>query len=73
MKVNVGPTDKIIRVVIGIVLLLLAFLFPMSQVLKIIFIVVGVISLLTSLTGFCLAYTLFGINTCKAKTEIKKS
>ena len=69
MKTNVGTTDKIIRVIIGIVLLLLAFLFPVGQTLKIIFIVIGIISLLTSLIGFCLAYTLFGINTCKAKTE----
>ncbi len=69
MKANVGTTDKIIRVIIGIILIISAFLFSMSWTIEIIFIIVGVVALLTALSGFCLIYKLFGINTCKVKTE----
>jgi len=71
MKANVGTTDKIIRVIIGVALLLVAFLVPLSQLLKILFIVIGAVAILTALIGFCGAYLPFGINTCKTKTENK--
>lgn len=67
MKTNVGMTDKIIRLVIGLVLIIIALIIPMSAALQIILLIIGIIALLTALTGFCCLYTLIGVNTCKTK------
>ncbi len=69
MKKTVGSVDKIIRIILGIVLLVVAFVVSVGQVLKVIFIIVGVIALLTSITGLCPLYSLLGINTGKAKDK----
>ncbi|UCC47526.1 MAG: DUF2892 domain-containing protein [Gemmatimonadota bacterium] len=65
MKSNVGGTDRVIRIVLGIVLLVVAYLW-LSGALAIIAYVVGAIALITGLAGWCALYTVFGINTCKA-------
>ena len=62
MKTNVGATDKIIRIVAGIVLIIMGILYSK------IWIIIGLIPLITGLIGFCPLYTLLGINTCKVKT-----
>ncbi len=61
-KVNEGPVDRIIRSIIGIVLIVGGFF--VSGILSIILWVLGGISLLTGITGFCGLYVLLGINTC---------
>ncbi len=61
-KVNEGPIDRIIRSIIGIVLIVSGFF--VSGILAIILWVLGGISLLTGITGFCGLYVLLGINTC---------
>ena len=66
---NVGSTDKIIRIIVGILLLAAGFLVAMGLALKIIFIAVGLINLVTAITGFCLLYKPFGINTHKMKAS----
>jgi len=63
MKTNVGATDKIIRIVAGIVLIIMGILYSN------IWIIIGLIPLITGLIGFCPLYTLLGINTCKVKTK----
>ncbi len=69
MKTNIGSTDKTIRIIIGLVLILAALLASMSGALKVILLVVGIIALITAFTGFCLLYRLVGINTTKAKAN----
>ena len=69
MKKTVGPTDKIIRIILGIVLLILAFATAVGPTAKVILIILGIIALLTALTGICPLYSLFGINTCKVKNK----
>ena len=49
-----------IRIVLGIVLLSLVFVGPQTP-----WGWIGVVPLLTALVGWCPAYTLFGIKTCK--------
>ncbi len=63
MKCNVGVIDRIIRIVLGIIFIILGF--STSGTLAIIFDVIGVILLLTAIIGFCILYVPFGINTCK--------
>ncbi len=67
MKANMGTADKIIRIILGIVLIIIALAVAMSTVLEIILLVVGIILLITSITGFCALYVPFHINTGKKK------
>ncbi|MEW5742128.1 MAG: DUF2892 domain-containing protein [Myxococcota bacterium] len=56
---NEGTMDRVIRVVLGVVLLALVFVGPQT-----VFGWIGVIPLVTGLVGSCPLYRLFGINTC---------
>jgi len=59
---NVGTVDKVIRIVLGLVLLALVFVGPQTPLGWI-----GIIPLATGLIGFCPLYSVFGINTCPTK------
>ncbi len=61
MKCNVGNTDKIIRVVVGLIAAYLGFAVNPW------FYVVTVITLVTVVVGFCPVSKLLGTNTCKTK------
>lgn len=67
---NIGSTDRIIRIIVGLVLIAAAFVPPLAAPLaglgKWIWVlpVVGVVMVVTAVLRFCPAYTLFGINTC---------
>ena len=59
MKANVGGIDKILRILAGVVLLVLATLdigTPWTWI--------GIVPLATGLLGRCPAYSIFGLNTC---------
>ncbi|WP_142847108.1 DUF2892 domain-containing protein [Telmatospirillum sp. J64-1] len=62
MPKNMGPTDRTLRVVIGLILISLVFIGPQSPLGWI-----GVIPLATAFLGFCPAYAILGIRTCGAK------
>ncbi|NBD28992.1 MAG: DUF2892 domain-containing protein [Alphaproteobacteria bacterium] len=67
MTKNMGQTDRIIRTIVGIVLLGLAAAAlsgPWAWVAGI----VGVVMLATAAMGTCPPYALLGINTCKTKS-----
>lgn len=64
MKANVGSIDKILRIVVGLVLIALAIMgmgTPWTWI--------GVVPLATGLLGRCPAYTLLGTNTCPLKKD----
>ncbi|MBP7496070.1 MAG: DUF2892 domain-containing protein [Bacteroidales bacterium] len=62
MKCNIGKTDKIIRWIIGIVIIALGLYFRSWWGL------IGLIPILTAIFGFCGLYTLLKINTiCEKK------
>lgn len=64
MKPNVGTVDRVIRIIIGIVLLsLLVFLDGGLRYIGLI----GLIPIFTALFKFCPLYTMFGINTNDSK------
>ncbi|MDR3652037.1 MAG: DUF2892 domain-containing protein [Paludibacter sp.] len=65
MKKNMGSTDKIIRLVIAVVLIVLYYKEVLVGTLGIIALVVALVFTLTSLISFCPLYTLFGMNTGK--------
>jgi hypothetical protein len=66
MKINESSLDRIIRVVLGIVLLALYFTGTVTGGLGIVFIILGAVALLTGVVGFCPLYALLKINTNKA-------
>jgi len=61
MKKNVGGIDRVIRIVLGIVIIGLGIYFKNWLG------IIGVILLLTGLISWCGLYKVFGINTCKIK------
>lgn len=59
MTVNVGTVDRVIRALVGIVLLAMVFVGPQTA-----WGWIGLIPLLTAIVGICPAYSLLGIRTC---------
>lgn len=59
MKMNEGPVDRVIRVLLGIALLYIGY-FVVGGTWGIVLDVLGVVAVVTGLTGFCLLYRLFG-------------
>ncbi|MCB2019563.1 MAG: DUF2892 domain-containing protein [Rhizobacter sp.] len=62
MKINVGTPDRVLRVVIGAVLIGLAATETIGW-----WGYIGVVPLATGLFRFCPAYGLLGMNTCPMK------
>ncbi len=62
-KLNEANWDRIVRVVLGVVLLYLGFGGVVTGVLGVIFDVLGVLALVTGLVGFCPAYWLLKFST----------
>lgn len=61
MNINVGSTDRLVRIVFGI--LLIAWFFFTAAPLKWVLLAVGIVVLATGLFRFCALYRLLGINT----------
>jgi hypothetical protein len=67
MKTNESTIDRIIRVIVGIVLLALGLFGVVSGALMWVFYVVGAILLVTGIIGFCPLYALLKLSTVKNK------
>ncbi len=66
---NEGTTDRVIRIIAGIALLVLGWGGVVSGTLGNVLKVLGFVPLLTGLVGFCPLYRLVGIKTCHVATE----
>ena len=69
MKRNMGKIDKIVRFTIAVIIALLVYYRVIEGAFSYILLTVAAVFLLTSLTGFCPLYGLFGLNTCKARKK----
>jgi hypothetical protein len=69
MSTNESPIDRVIRVVIAVAAVVVAFVVGATSVLGIILFVVAAIMLVTAATGFCPLYRVFGVNTCKVTSS----
>jgi uncharacterized membrane protein YgaE (UPF0421/DUF939 family) len=65
MKTNESKSDRVIRVVIGVVLGLLVAFKVVTGGFAIALGIVAAIAIITGLVGFCAIYALFGLSTCK--------
>jgi len=69
MEKNEGTTDRVVRVILGIILLYVGAIYMgLSGILSYIVVIVGLLLLVTGLIGFCCLYSVFGMNTCKPRT-----
>lgn len=62
LRINESTLDRVIRVVVGLGLIGLAYTQHISWLY-----VIGALVLLTGVTGFCGLYALFGISSCPRK------
>lgn len=72
MKTNEAGLDRILRVLVGTLLVVLFILQVVSGTLGIILLIVGAVLLLTGLVGTCPLYSIFGISTCKRKSTTEE-
>ncbi len=64
-ETNVGTTDRILRIVVGVVLLALFFSYPGAWWRY--WALLGVVPLVTGLFGTCPVYSALGLSTCPVK------
>jgi hypothetical protein len=62
MKVNEAPWERVLRIVVGVVLFILALAGLASGAWLWVAYVLGALMLLTGLTGFCPLYALLGLS-----------
>jgi len=65
MAKNEGTIDRIARIVIGVVLVVVGLMVA-SKVAMVILLILGAIALVTGVIGWCGLYALLGISTTKA-------
>lgn len=66
-SLNVGGYDRVFRLILGVVLIALAYFGILTGTGAIIAYVVAAIALVTGLVKFCPVNALIGINTCKTR------
>ena len=59
---NEGFVDRLVRLIIAITLAVVSYLFAKGGI-QVLLYVVSIIILITSITGFCALYKIFGLNT----------
>lgn len=64
LAVNEHPVERVARFALGVGLLAMAFVGPKTP-----WGFLGIVPILTGLSGRCPLYTLLGINTCPAKSS----
>jgi hypothetical protein len=62
MKKNIHPIERVVRILIGLGLISMAFVGPQS-----LWFLLGIVPVLTGLSGWCPPYQMLGISTCKMK------
>ncbi len=65
MKKNMGTIDKVIRILVAVVVVVLYFAKVISGTLGIVLLILSAVFVLTSLISFCPLYLPFGLSTRK--------
>jgi hypothetical protein len=63
MQANIGKTEKIIRIIVGVAIIVAGVIFQSWWG------AIGAIPLITGLIDYCPAWSIFGINTCKTAQD----
>ena len=64
-KTNEGTIDRALRIIVGVVLLAMFFLYPGASWRY--WTLIGIVPLLTGLVGSCPLYSILGMSTCPVK------
>ena len=64
MKKNIHNVERVVRVLVGLILVVMAFTEPQN-----LWFLMGLIPIITGLVGWCPPYAMLGINTCKFKNK----
>jgi hypothetical protein len=67
MKKNMGTIDRVIRILIALIIVVLYFTHAIAGTLAIILLILAGVFVITSLINFCPLYMALGINTNKKK------
>lgn len=63
MKINIGTPERIIRLILGVVLLLLPLVVTLGTLWSWVSVIIGLVLIATGILRFCPAWSIFGINT----------
>lgn len=69
MKKNVGNLDRIVRLLISAILVVLYFTETLTGTLGLVALILAGVFTVTSIFGFCPLYLPLGISTCKTKSK----
>jgi hypothetical protein len=69
MTCNIGSTERAIRIVLGILLLVIGYAAGLPAWASVVAYIAGAIALLTGAVRFCPLWQLFGVNTCGPSTQ----
>jgi hypothetical protein len=69
MKRNVGKADSIMRIIVAVVAAALFFTDQVTGTWGYVLLAVAAVMLITAITGFCGLYRLFGMGTCRMKSD----
>ncbi|HTP41860.1 MAG TPA: DUF2892 domain-containing protein [Nitrospiria bacterium] len=72
MRCNIGSTERTIRIVLGILLLVIGYAAGLPVWASVVAYMAGAIALLTGAVRFCPLWQLFGINTCGPSLHASK-
>ncbi len=64
-KTNEGTVDRALRIIVGVALLAIFFIYPTATWRY--WTLIGIVPLLTGLVGTCPLYSIFGMSTCPMK------
>jgi hypothetical protein len=67
MGQNVGMADRIVRIILAVVFIILALIYSPWWFIP------AIIALVTGIVGWCGLYTLFGWNTCTVEKPTKQA
>ena len=65
MKKNMGNVDRVIRILVALLVVILYFTHVITGTLAVILLILAGVFVVTSFIGFCPLYLPFGFNTCK--------
>lgn len=67
MSCNEGVIERGVRIAVALALLAMALFHVVSGTAAVVFYVISGIAFVTGVIGYCPAWAIFGINTCRAK------
>ena len=66
-KNNMGGMDRVIRAIVGIILIALYFMGTVTGILGWAALIIGIVLLATAALGWCPPYAMLGISTCSTR------